>query len=402
MLRLNYVVAAMLYTASAAACSIPVFRYALERWESDRFQVIVFHDGPLAVDQAAALDKLRQQSAAGDGSLNIEVIRFDVGSGEPPKLLQVDRPPPSQPLPYVEIRARRGELRDGLPDWSRVWQGSLLAALKQPGVFDSPVRQEIASRILQGHSAVWLYISPDEHPGNERAAALQETLDQLAQSMRLPDGIGLAGSELHSSVPLEIRFSVLTLRHQDAAEKEFLNLLAANAKTWKHDEPYLIPIFGRCRALEIIPYSETNDGLIEDISSFICGACSCQVKQANPGFDLLVSTNWEEKLFGRSEPIAIQGDSAAGLGNQGDAAPASGSEEPDYVAIPVGQEPGEVALSDPSGPAPATEASSSAVPAPVRPAPSPPQSRASSPIIFCSGLVLVLAIVAISMALRTR
>lgn len=406
MIRLNLVIAPILLAqilnvASATACSIPVFRYALERWESDRFQVIVFHDGPLPVDQTAALDKFQQQSAVGDGSLNIELIRFDVGSSEPPKLLQVERPPTSQPLPYVEVRARRGELRDGLPEWNRVWQGSLREALQQPGLFDSPVRREIARRILQGHSAVWLYIAPDDHPGNEKAASLQATLDQLAQTIRLPDGIGLAGSELHSSVPLEIRFSVLSLSHQDAAEKEFLRLLSANAKTWKQDESYVIPIFGRCRALEIIPYSETNDGLLEDISLFICGACSCQVKQANPGFDLLVSTNWEERLFGATEPTTIQGDSLSGVGNRADSQVSSGSVEPGYVAIPVGQEREEVALSHPSGEAPATKVSSE-VSAPVRLVPSPPQSRASALIIICSGFALVLAVVAISIALRTR
>ena len=29
------------------ACSIPVFRYALERWAADLFEVSVFYEGPL-------------------------------------------------------------------------------------------------------------------------------------------------------------------------------------------------------------------------------------------------------------------------------------------------------------------------------------------------------------------
>ena len=35
----------------ACACTIPVFRYALERWESDHFLVIVYHDGQLTTEQ---------------------------------------------------------------------------------------------------------------------------------------------------------------------------------------------------------------------------------------------------------------------------------------------------------------------------------------------------------------
>ena len=30
------------------ACSVPVFRYALERWPPDAYEVLILHDGPLA------------------------------------------------------------------------------------------------------------------------------------------------------------------------------------------------------------------------------------------------------------------------------------------------------------------------------------------------------------------
>ena len=34
-------------TAAARACTIPVFRYALERWELSPYEVLVFHRGEL-------------------------------------------------------------------------------------------------------------------------------------------------------------------------------------------------------------------------------------------------------------------------------------------------------------------------------------------------------------------
>jgi hypothetical protein len=41
-----------------------------------------------------------------------------------------------------------------------------------------------------------------------------------------------------------------------------------------------------------------NADLIRELTEFLCGACSCQVKEQNPGFDLLLTTDWNRALFG--------------------------------------------------------------------------------------------------------
>jgi hypothetical protein len=325
--------------AIAPACTIPVFRYALEHWESDRFQVIVYHDGPLTPEQSASLDKLDQQSAVHGGPLNIELIRYDVSSPTPPKLLVAERPSPEQPLPLVEVRIRVGGTPAGGAQWARRWLGPLTAATSESGLFDSPARQEIVRRILDGDSAVWLVIAPNAEQGRQASAALQQSLDAAVENIPPPQGIGLPGSELLASVPLEIRFSVLTLTHGDAAETPFLELLSANANHWKTDATYVVPVFGRCRALEVMPYAELDAALTQEIAEFICGACSCQVKQANPGFDLLVAANWEEKLFGTAataiaDSATTTSDSVHGQSRTQNNAPT----EPEYVAIPAGED----------------------------------------------------------------
>lgn len=323
--------------AFTSACKIPVFRYALERWESDRFQVIVFHDGPLAPADAAAIEKLDRQSVVAGGPLNIEVIRDDIRTAEPPKLLMAERPPPGQPLPLVEIRARSGNSGDGTSQWSRLWRGPLQTAITEPGLFDSPARSELVRRILEGHSAVWLLVTTDVETSKRQATALQELLDAAAQSISLPEGIGLPGSELHASVPLEIRFSVLAISHQDAAEAGFLKLVSANTATGNKPDAYVIPVFGRCRALDVIPYSTLDGAMVEEISAFISGACSCQVKQANPGFDLLVSANWDEKLFGLPSTGEGRVSPNNAVGSEDRSSPAGEDSEAEYVAIPVGE-----------------------------------------------------------------
>ena len=63
-------------------------------------------------------------------------------------------------------------------------------------------------------------------------------------------------------------------------------------------EPLLIPVFGRGRALEVIPARDLDEQLIENMTMFLSGACSCQVKSQNPGFDLLLTADWDNELFG--------------------------------------------------------------------------------------------------------
>ena len=63
-------------------------------------------------------------------------------------------------------------------------------------------------------------------------------------------------------------------------------------------EPLIVPVFGRGRALEVIPAEDLSERLMEDLTLFLSGACSCQVKEQNPGFDLLFSVDWNTELFG--------------------------------------------------------------------------------------------------------
>ena len=86
----------------------------------------------------------------------------------------------------------------------------------------------------------------------------------------------------------------------------------------------VFPVFGRGLALGAYSGTELTDALIEDISFFLCGACSCQAKALNPGHDLLIAARWDDLLFG-PDPS----------NRPGPAAPASPA-EPIYVPIPAG------------------------------------------------------------------
>ncbi len=322
----------------ACACTIPVFRYALERWESDRFLVIVYCDSQLTEEQNSAITELAQRSSVLGGPLNIEVIRYDLASPAPLKLLDVQRPPVNQPLPWVEVRARTAETRTVVR-----WQGPLPEAIVQPGLFDSPARSEIVRRLLDGDSCVFLLVAPEDQV-QRRSQELQTMLDSAPDGLALPQGIGLPGSELYAPIPLVIRFSVVPISHANPEEQPFLKLLAASAAEWRADTAYVIPVFGRGRALGVFPYAEADEPLIEDVGSFLCAACSCRVKQANPGFDLLVAVNWNQRLFDESVPPSRSAETQlnSAIGSSGQSGIAASSGQPsraEYLMIPMGNRP---------------------------------------------------------------
>ena len=60
---LTLVVVGVLIPGSAHACNIPVFRYALERWKPDPFEVVVAHGGAPTVEDVANIRGFKQQSA---------------------------------------------------------------------------------------------------------------------------------------------------------------------------------------------------------------------------------------------------------------------------------------------------------------------------------------------------
>lgn len=343
----------------AVACTIPVFRYALERWESDRLLLVVYFDGSLSAEDDASLKRIAEQSSLVGGPLNIDVLRYNVA--EPPTGAWSDLKPPAgdHPWPWAELRSR---VRSGT---AVCWQGPLAQATAAEHFFDSPARRDLIERTLKGDSCVWLLIAPPEQlPA--MTTKLRGMLDGSTKELTIPAGVGQPGSELYAPVPLQIRFSVLPIAHDDPAEQALLKMVSAASPTWDADAAYVVPVFGRCRALEVIPFAEVDDFVVQDIGGFLCSACSCRVKQANPGFDLLASVAWSDRLFrqsprpeGVAEPAPTNFDP-----------PESGS-EPVYLTIPTG-------TSSPASATLTTKSSSSEYSAPEHSAPEHSASERSA------------------------
>src|SRR2546430_11652936 len=65
------------------ACSVPVFRYALERWPADRFTATLFVDGKLNEAQDELLASIVRAADAPAGGVNLAVEKVDVSGRIP-------------------------------------------------------------------------------------------------------------------------------------------------------------------------------------------------------------------------------------------------------------------------------------------------------------------------------
>ena len=71
------------------------------------------------------------------------------------------------------------------------------------------------------------------------------------------------------------------------------------------DEPVVFPVFGRGRVLGTLAGDEIEAQNIQDVIAFLLNPCSCQIKIANPGFDLLMRADWYT-LLARFNQVPIR------------------------------------------------------------------------------------------------
>ncbi len=302
--------------AAASACSVPVFRYALERWPADAYQVYVFHRGPLSDEETARLAVFEPASDEADEAdsqrgANLAVHRCDLDDPQfadaVDKIAQLH---PGATLPLVVVRSPWGAV---------VWSGPLDSPQLQ-GVADSPVRRELAARLLAGQTAVWLLLeSGDPQRDDAAAQTLASQLQLLAKELKLPDPAALLpgnpqpggdrqrpGAAPQAGVPtvdpskLRIEFSILRVARDAAAEAVLTRMLLASEEGLDAiHEPMAFPVFGRGRVLYALAGQGINADNIREACEFLVGPCSCQVKEMNPGVDLLMDVAWSRLV----EPI---------------------------------------------------------------------------------------------------
>jgi hypothetical protein len=193
------------------------------------------------------------------------------------------------------------------PQYPSAWEGGLDQPEALRALLDSPSRREIARRILSGDSVVWLLVASGNQAKDEAAEKmLNETLAEMQKALKLPGREELEDPQipererLRAALQLQLRFSALKVA-RSPEEQPFINLLLlSDLELPREGFPLAVPVFGQGRALDVLAGPRLTKDLIGEVSEFLCGPCSCIVKEQNPGFDLLMAADWYAAIEDRA------------------------------------------------------------------------------------------------------
>ena len=269
---------ALIGSASAHACTVPVFRYALERWPPDVHIVSVTSNAPMDV---AMLDN--------ESHANLWVRRAPADQTHAVRVI----------YPDIDRAWYTGD-----------WEPGLLSRLA-----DSPLRRRIAHELLTGATAIFVVLESTDSTSNATTKALLEkSLKALANEIELPaqpdyedeqDGWGEAGQEEQGlqAIPVRVDFPVLTLSRSDPDETMLIKQIEGLDDEFANpEEVVVVTVFGQGRMIPLTGEELVPD-VINELCWFLCSACSCRVKALNPGIDMLLTANWDEAKYSYPEAV---------------------------------------------------------------------------------------------------
>ena len=279
------------------ACSVPVFRYALELWPPDEYEVVLFHEGPLTEEQKQLLDKIKPLKLENASVPNMRIHEVDLKADPDPRWIKwwEENKPEKFDGAWMAIFYPASTLKI-IPLWAGPFTEKGLSK-----TFQSPARQQLAKLLQDGDSAVWVLLEcGDKQKDEATKKILEERLVHLGKTLKMPelkDQDVQAGYLSIRPEDLKLGFSLLTISADDPDEKVFREILLSSEDDLKEfAEPIAFAVFGRGRAMPALVGKGINNDMIDDACTFLSGPCSCQVKRQNPGFDILTSVNWDELL----------------------------------------------------------------------------------------------------------
>jgi hypothetical protein len=312
MFRRYITLTALLLPAVLLACQVPVFRYALERWEPDEFRVIVLHDQPLPEAQQTLIKTIEAASWTEEGHANFNTWVINAAENKS-KVVQDLFKKHGKPGDARLMMLYPGVTGVDEPFWVGALTKETAAA-----VADSPMRKQIRNLILNGKSTVWVVVNSGNPEKDSTAVKhVTATSKDIVKQMALPDGVitqdellEQADEEdsdelidfsnpniLRSTIPLKIDPATVTLNRDNPKEQLLLKMLTVlDGQNVPKDEPLLYAVFGRGRSIGPLVGKEIVEDNIWDMANYIGGACSCEVKRDNPGVDLLMQCDWDTAL----------------------------------------------------------------------------------------------------------
>ncbi len=325
-------VVSALYSTASFACDTPVYRYAMYRWQPAPYEVYFFHKGEIPAADKKLQKQIDALGAEEKSPANIVVMPVD---------LQKDKELKGVPRDVREkwLAIKKPVLPSYMivnPQGIHVHTGSLNESdLKS--LVDSPARVEMNKKLESGVATVLFMLEGSDAKANARAEKeIKKVVADVASSKvelyAKPDA-GPGGplptedskkkpgkeGETKPAFKNEHEVAYMTLSRTSKKDQWLVKMLLAiepdlNDKEFKN-QPMMFAVYGRARALP--PYigkGITYDNLL-DCVDFVTSACSCTVKDQNPGIDLLAKYDWEKASKSVAERFGNEEGNEGSLGD---------------------------------------------------------------------------------------
>lgn len=275
------------------ACETPVYRYAMYRWQPTPYEVYAFHDESNADAHAAVEAAIAEVTDGTDNRANVVFIPVNVTTdpelnGVTPDIKAAWNSQQDRTLPSYLISTPYG---------AQIYSGKLPAA-EIKDLVESPARKQLAQQLEAGKIGVLLFLGGQDQQQNERARQILQGLVKEVGEGKIslytaPADDAVAEDKSAPAKP-GLELGLIEVDRNDQKETWLVrSLLAMESDLPEESRPMVFLSYGRGRAL--LPYigeGITRENLIHEVQ-FISGACSCTVKEQNPGVDLLVRYDWD-------------------------------------------------------------------------------------------------------------
>lgn len=277
------------------ACSVPVFRYALEKWEPSEYKLVALLPGKATVKDNELLEYINKCIAGDTANSNIYVTVVTVTE-------QAD-----EKTAYLRNLAKDKQLPALIVFFPQAQYGSFSKTKMQPlfipfnkneidALLFSPFRTDLAKELSKDSSSVWVLLESGNADADKKALKLLEVeLKKAENIIQLPEP-DAADYKKGKPAPTKAKFTIKRLSKNDPKETFLVKSLILPAGVEKEQGPVVFPVFGRGRVLAPIFGEILEPNTLFDAADFLCGPCSCQVKEENPGMDLLISASWEKMI----------------------------------------------------------------------------------------------------------
>lgn len=170
------------------ACDVPVFRYALERWERDLYRLFVVHQGALNEKETELLQQLNNNSLPNFGHANYRLYDVDLNHEKTRESFQKSFPDLKNLKTDTPKLILRFPFKSSFPK-EVIWQGEFNQENVEE-LLNSKATEELMKGVLQGNSSTFLLMeSGDEAKDKKAIELITKAIAKFEKELEIPKGV---------------------------------------------------------------------------------------------------------------------------------------------------------------------------------------------------------------------